>query len=901
MNYTQKGILAKQRALNATAGKLGRKLMLALIIITIVAIVGIGILGLSAVLGMYNGILASTPQIKSTEVAPVGAATFVYDAEGNKIDELVASNSNRIPVTMEQIPQNMADAIVAIEDVRFYENNGIDYIGMLRAGFEFVTSFGEKKQGASTITQQLLKNTIFTDWMEEDGNMIKSIKRKLQEQYLAIELTKILSKEEILERYMNTINLGQNTLGVEAASQRYFGKSVSELTLSECATIAVITQNPSKWNPISHPENNAERRLKCLNDMLEAGFITKAEYDEALADDVYSRIERHNITYLENNSTSSYFVDALTYDVREDLINIAGYNETQADFALYSGGLRINSTMDPKIQAIVDEQVANPENYPEGTPFLLNYALTVYHQDGTSQNYSKEMMTKYFKENINNDFNLLFDSPEAALAAVEQYKAAIMVEGDEFDESITITPQPQVSVVIMDQYTGHVVAMSGGRGAKEGRLTYNRATDAYRQPGSTFKVLAAYAPALDTYGLTLASVYNDAPFLYNDGKAVSNWYSESKYKGICNIRYGIEQSLNIIAVKTLTQITPQLGYDYAKNFGFKKLTTGLEINGEIFSDNRQPLALGGITTGVSNEELTAAYATIANSGVYTKPKLYTTVYDSEGNLILDNRTPETHQVIKESTAFLLTSAMEDVVTKGTGTATRFNKKMDIAGKTGTTSDNKDVWFAGFTPYYTCTTWAGYDNNIKMSDKKAYKETNIAKNLWHTIMEGVHADLEDATFSTPSGVIQLNICTRSGKLPVEGLCDAHVKTEYFAMDNMPTEICDLHYTGPICSYEITSIAAPECPFQYIGGVELPLIEDESLWPGSTIPVEQPDGSIIYVAPDTSHMCQHDASFFLDPNCYAILEAQQAELNARILAAQQAAEQAALQAQQAEQAQ
>ena len=901
MNYTQKGILAKQRALSAVSGKLGRKLVLALIIIVMIAIIGIGILGLSAAFGMYNGILASTPSIKSSMVAPVGAATFVYDAEGNKIDELIASNSNRIPVTMDQIPQNMADAIVAIEDVRFYENNGVDFIGMLRAGFEFVTSFGAKKQGASTITQQLLKNTIFTEWMEEDGNMIKSVKRKLQEQYLAIELTKVLTKEEILERYMNTINLGQNTLGVEAAAQRYFGKSVSDLTLSECATIAVITQNPSKWNPISHPENNAERRLKCLDDMLEAGFITKAEYDEALADDVYSRIERHNITYLENNTTSSYFVDALTYDVREDLINIAGYNETQADFALYSGGLRIHSTMDPKIQSIVDEQVANPENYPEGTPYLLNYALTVTSQDGTVQNYSKEMMAKYFKENIDKEFNLLFDSPEAALVAVEQYRDAVMVEGDEFDEAITITPQPQVSVVIMDQHTGYVVALSGGRGAKEGRLTYNRATDAYRQPGSTFKVLAAYAPAIDTYGLTLASVYNDTPFLYNDGKAVSNWYSESKYKGICNIRYGIEQSLNIIAVKTLTQITPQLGYDYAKNFGFKKLTTGLEINGEIFSDNRQPLALGGITTGVSNEELTAAYATIANSGVYTKPKLYTTVYDSEGNLILDNRTPETHKVIKESTAFLLTSAMEDVVTKGTGMTTRFNKNMDIAGKTGTTSDNKDVWFAGFTPYYTCSTWAGYDNNVKMSDKKAYKETNIAKNLWHTIMEGVHEDLENAQFEIPSGIIQLSICNRSGKLPVEGLCDAHIRTEYFSMDNMPTEICDLHYSGPICNFEGNAIAAPECPFQYIGVCELPLIEDESLYQGSTIPVEQPDGSILYIPPDTSNICQHDATFFLDPNWPAILEAQQADLNARILAAQLAAEQAALQAQQAGQTQ
>ncbi len=893
MNFSQKGVIAKQKALNAKSGKLGRKLLLALCVFMIIAVVGIGIMGISAVFGMYNGILASTPIINSNMVAPVGEATFVYDASGKKIDELVATNSNRIPVTWDQIPQNMADAIVAIEDVRFYENNGVDFIGMLSAGKDFILSMGETKRGASTITQQLLKNTIFTDWMDEDDNMIKSVKRKLQEQYLAIELTKVLTKEEILERYMNTINLGQNTLGVEAAAQRYFGKSVSELTLSECATIAVITQNPSKWNPISHPENNAERRLKCLNDMLEAGFITKEEYDEALADNVYERIERHNITYLENNTTSSYFVDALTYEVRNDLINVAGFTEAQADYALYSGGLRINSTMDSDIQKIVDQQVANPANYPEGTPYLLNYALSVTSPDGTVVHHSKEMMVKHFQNTVDKEFDLIFPTPEDALAAIEQYKSYVMAEGDDFTESITITPQPQVSVVIMDQYTGHIVAMSGGRGAKEGRLTYNRATDAYRQPGSTFKVLAVYAPALDTYGMTLSTVFEDAPFYYDTGVPVSNWYSENAYRGRCSIRYGIEQSLNIIAVKALTQITPELGYDYLENFGFQKLANGLVKGDQVFYDARQPLALGGITTGVSNKELTAAYATIANKGIYTESKLYTTVYDSDGNLILDNRDLETHQVIKETTAFLLTDAMEDVVTKGTGTATRFDRNMGIAGKTGSTSGYVDVWFAGFTPYYTCSTWAGYDNNQKMSEKSSYKETKIAQNLWSSIMKEVHAELPAKQFEVPDSVMEVTICSRSGKLPVEGLCDACLVKEFFEVDALPTEICDIHYMGPICSYEVNTIAAPECPFQYVGICELPLVEDESLWQGSTIPVEQPDGTITYIPPRTTNVCQHDATFFLNPDYPAILGAQQYEIEERIRHAQMLAEQQAQQ--------
>lgn len=889
MNFTQRGIAYKQKALNAKGGKFGRKLLLTIVILLIFALIAIVIWGIAAALGMYNGILASTPRINSSQVASKEQATFVYDIEGNKIDELVASNSNRILVKMEQIPQNMADAIVAIEDERFYEHNGVDIRGMFRAAYQFFVTKGEEQQGASTITQQLLKNTVFTDWMEEDGNIIKSIKRKLQEQYLAIELTKVVSKEEILERYMNEINLGQNTLGVEAASQRYFGKSVSDLTLSECATIAVITQNPSKWNPISHPDKNAERRERCLNTMLDLEFITQEEYDEAMADNVYERIERHNVDFLEDASTSSYFVDALTYDVREDLIATGRYTESMVDYMLYSGGLRIQSTLDPKIQSIVDYEVNNPENYPDYIQYLLDCALTITSEDGTTQNYSKEMMTLYFKNNGEPNFDLLFDTPEAAIEKFEEYKNALLKEGDEYVERIRTTPQPQVSVYIMDQSTGYVVAMSGGRGAKEGRLTFNRATGSYRQPGSTFKILATYAPALDSAGLTLANVYNDAPFFYDDGKPVSNWYDETKYKGLCSIRYGIEQSLNIVAVKTLTQITPRLGYDYVENFGFKQLANGKEINGQIFYDAKQPLALGGITIGVSNEELTAAYATIANGGVYTKPKLYTRVLDSEGNVILDNTTPDTHQVIKETTAFLLTDAMIDVVTKGTGTRTRFSNTMAIAGKTGTTSSNVDVWFAGYTPYYTCSTWAGYDNNHKMISDGANKETNIAKNIWRNVMEAVHENLPDKDFYVPTGIVECEICKLSGKLPNPGICDpACIVSEYFEEDTIPVETCDVHYYGQICAYD-NLVATAECPFQYTGSWIMTPVEHESLWKGSEIPIEQPDGSIVIQTPNTSNICQHDATFFLDPNYATILQIQQEELNVRIQAALEAQQQ------------
>ena len=876
MNYSRHGVAVKQKSMSNIGSKLGHKLILSLLKLFFIALVGIGIIGISAGIGMFKGILASTPQITSNDVAPVGAATFVYDSAGNKIDELVASNSNRIPVTMDKIPQHLAYAIVALEDVRFYENNGIDIKGIGRSAFVFLTSMGKRKEGASTITQQLLKNTIFTEWTEEGNNLIKQVKRKLQEQYLAIELTKILDKNEILERYLNTINLGQNTLGVEAAAQRYFGKSVSELTLSESAVIASITKNPSAYNPISHPEDNAERREKCLSDMRDAGFITQDEYEEAMADDVYARIENHNISYLAESSTSSYFVDALTYDVKEDLIARNGLNETQAEFLLTSGGLRIYTTMDPDIQKIVDEQVANPDNFPENVKWLLDYRLTITHKDGTQQNYSNEMMQKYFKETYDKSFNRIFASQEEARQAAETYRTDMMQEGDKYDERISILPQPQVSVVIMEDHTGYVRAMSGGRGVKEGRLTLNRATSSKRQPGSTFKVLAAYAPALDSAGLTLASVFNDAPFNYDTGEPVDNWYTTG-YKGIVTVRYAIEQSMNIIAVKTLTQITPQLGFDYLKNLGFTTLTDGKSnSSGQVFSDVRQPLALGGITDGVTNEELTAAFATIANGGVYNKPKLYTKVLDSDGRVILDNTVSDSRQVLKETTAFLLTDAMVDVVTKGTGSKVNFGK-MAIAGKTGTTTSNVDVWFAGFTPYYTCAVWAGYDNNVKMVSKTGNDETGIAKTLWRAIMAPIHENLENIGFTVPDGIVRAQVCSKSGKLPVPGLCDVKgtVRSEYFAADTVPTESCDIHYEGLICAYDLLK-ASDSCPFPIMGVAELPLVEDVSLQSGSSVPVTQPDGSVIYEAPNTTATCQHTPEFFLQPDCLIKLEQQRLEM-------------------------
>ncbi len=897
MNYGKKGVRKKQQALHAKSTKWAKKIGFTFIQVCLIAMVGVGIIGLSAGIGMFRGVLATAPDIGNIDVTPSGFSTFVYDIENNQTAKLVSTDSNRIPVTIDMVPEDLKNAFVAVEDARFYDHNGIDIKGIIRAGVIGLQN-RHFSEGASTITQQLLKNNVFTDWTSEDS-LADKFKRKFQEQYLALELEKIMDKDTILINYMNTINLGQNTLGVQAASLRYFNKSVSNLTLSECAVIAGITQNPSKYNPITHPEKNAERRAKVLKDMKEQGYITQEEHDEALADDVYSRIQIAD-SENEESTVNTYFVDALTDDILEDLI-AAGYNETQAYTLLYSGGLKIYSTQDPKIQQICDETFADESNFPANTKWYLHYELTVQKSNGDKENHSTEMFRSYWKENRAASYNLIYASQEEAYQDIEAYKDAILSSGDEvYGETVSLTPQPQVSLVVEDQATGYVVAMVGGRGAKSGSRTLNRATDTTRQPGSTFKIVSTYAPAFDSAGLTLATVMNDAPFNYADGRPVGNWYGES-YRGLSSLREGIAQSMNIVAVKTLTQITPQLGFDYLTNFGFTTLEERKEINGKVYSDIQQALALGGITNGVTNEELNAAYACIANGGTYIKPKLYTKVVDHDGNIILDNTTPQSKQVIKETTAFLLTNAMVDVVTSGTGGSVNFGG-MAIAGKTGTTSDYNDVWFSGYTPYYTATTWAGYDNNVKLSGD----EKNLAKKLWRTVMAKIHEELPNEPFNIPSGIVTATVCSRSGKLPIDGLCNT-LRNEYFAEGTVPTQTCDVHYAGQICTY--SNLPACEgCPFKVEGVMELTPVEDVSLQGGSSAaqgqPVQQPaeptvaeDGTVIPAPATPANMCPHNAEFFANPDWEAIVNGQRAEIDQRnaeaaaaaAAAAQQAAEQ------------
>ena len=684
------------------------------------------------VCGTLLYLIATAPDPDTISLSPSESATYICDSNGNYMRRLTFATSNRDLVTLDEIPEALQQAVIAIEDERFYSHHGIDIHGILRAFFKGITS-GSFSEGASTITQQLIKNQVFTEWTTE-RTFLDRMRRKVQEQYLAIQLEKRSSKEEILENYLNTINLGSGCYGVQSAAKRYFGKDVSDLTLSECAVLAAIPQNPSGYNPVSFPEANRRRQLIVLNYMEAQGYISHDTHREAENDPVYDRVLASDpLSGWEN--VYSYYEDALISQVTDILMQELHYTQEQAHRAIFSGGLRIYSAQDPTLQSICDEEFSNPANFPTGS----------------------------------------------------------------FEET------PQASLVLMDQHTGLVRALVGGRGEKTASLTLNRATDTLRQPGSTFKILTAYAPALDAVGETLATIYENTPFFYEDGTPVSNWDSTDTSSAV-TIREAITRSVNIAAVRCITAITPALGFQYAQDLGITTLRPA--------TDCIQPLALGGITDGVSNLELTGAFATIADGGVYRTPKFFTKILNRNGEVLYafsdleadaaaaDELPKDFHtrtlaerdntRVLKDSTAFLLTSAMQSVVADPSGTAyqTVSASGQPVAGKTGTTSDYKDIWFVGFTPYYTCGVWGGYDSNKELPDGcHSYQKT-----LFSAVMNRIHSTLPASEFTPPSSVRQIQLCKESHLPAIENGCH-DTYTEYFAIGTELEKDCPLHIPVP----------------------------------------------------------------------------------------------------------
>lgn len=785
MNYGKKSVSKKRNSLISRTAMMGKRAHVSLIRVLFVILITICVVIGCTGIGAFRGIIDNAPDVNDIDISPLGYATFLYDGDGNQLRKLTAPSSNRLPVSIDQIPVDLQHAVVAIEDERFYEHNGIDVRGILRAFVKNLSS-GNLSEGASTITQQLLKNNVFTNWTQE-STWLERFTRKIQEQYLAVEIEKkINNKNVILENYLNTINLGAGTYGVQAAARKYFNKDVWDLNLSECTTLAGITQNPTQYNPIEHPEANAKRRKEVLDHMIDQGYITQEQYDQVINDDIYSEIQAAQVLNEEtDNTVYSYFEDELIDQVINDLMNIKGYTRTQAQNLVYSGGLSIYTTQDASIQKILDEEYADPSNYPDYVQYALDYALTVQNPDGEEVNYSKEMLRLYF-QNEDPEFDLLFDSQEEGQSYVDRYKEHVLADGSTVvAERVSFAPQPQSSMSIIDQHTGYVKAIIGGRGEKTASLTLNRATDTTRQPGSTFKILSTYAPALNEKGMTLATTFEDEPYNYPDGSPVNN--ASKSYGGTTTIRRAIQNSINVVAVKCLEEVTPELGLQYLDNFGFTTLAHGTEADkdadGTIWTDANLPMALGGLTHGVTNIELCAAYAAIANNGNYIEPIYYTKILDHNGNVLIEKNSAG-RSVIKESTAWLLTSAMEDVVNQGTGTACQLDD-MTVAGKTGTTDAYNDLWFVGYTPYYTCAVWSGFDNNEKLPEDAR----DFHKNLWKKVMTRIHEGLPDKDFDMPASVEKISICEETGLLPRAG---CPVITEYFDIGDVPTDYCDQHF-------------------------------------------------------------------------------------------------------------
>lgn len=871
MDFSKKGIIKKQHQIKSWSKKLVSKSRVLLFRIALICVLALGIFTCVSIFGAGKGMIDDAPALSQINIDPEKFTTHIYYSDGSVSGTVVGVESNRILVTSEQIPQVLKDCFVAIEDERFYEHDGIDVQGIARAAYSGIKSVitktgGLLDYGGSTITQQLLKIRVFNYGGE--SNAIDKITRKVQEQYLAIQLEDAYTKDEILVAYMNNINLGNRSFGVQMAALNYFGKNVWELTLSESAVIASIALSPVRQNPINFPEANAERRQKCLDNMLKLGFCTQAEYDEAVNDEVYARIKNYAV---ENNTEVyySYFNDEVIRQVLNDLIE-AGYTAEQAEELLYSGGLEIFTTQDKEIQSVVDAVYCDESNFPElgnetGSFYELtqDYAVSILKADETQEHYQLSHILNYYSDYNDSELKFYHENyrsnhrgisryttdPDLLNELIDEFIASVMEEGDSIaaERPRIYTLQPQSSFVVIDQKTGYVMAVYGGRGEKTGSLTLNRATTTLRQVGSTFKVLASFLPALDTAGMTLATVADDAEYFYPGTETkVTNW-NGNVYEGLTSIRRAIYRSMNIVACRIMEQVTPQVSFDYLKKLGFTTLVESqTDENGKVYSDIGIPLALGGLTNGVTNLELTAAYATIANNGVYNRPVFYTKVLDHNGKVLLSNESAST-QVIKTSTAYLLTSAMLDTTTIGTGTNLAFKQSevndyiaayakrkfgilsdedassneeyqayvkemrnklsdMPIAGKTGS-AHYTDLWFVGYSPYYTAAIWTGFDNNLTQINR------NYHQHMWRKIMEQIHIvkEKEAVDFVMPDSITTASICTKCGNLAVTGLCDQVdcVKTEIFAKGTVPTEKCTCHVKASVCTVS-GQLASVYCP-------------------------------------------------------------------------------------------
>lgn len=644
---------AADTAADTVVGAVG---LVAKIVVTVLLVILTTTLLLACVFAFYVKTCLTEDIDVSLSDYQLSESSIIYcETSAGEYKELATlhGSENRIWVDLEDIPDYLVKALVAIEDHRFYEHKGVDWYRTVGAMFTMLTG-GDDSFGGSTITQQLIKNLT--------GNKEVTVQRKLIEIFQALEFEKKYDKDEIIEWYLNAVYFGEGCDGIYTAAQKYFGKEPSQLTLAESASIVGIVNLPTYYSPFYSEENNKERRETVLRRMYELGYISYDEYEEAKNEQlVFTRSDNE----VADQEIYSYYVEAVIKDVTEDLMEQKGISQDTARQLLYNGGYRVYSCLDPYIQECVDNVYLDVENFPK--PYRAN------------------------------------------------------------------DQQLQSAMVIMDPYTGEVVAMSGGVGEKTGNLVLNRATDALRAPGSSFKPLAVYAPAIELGLITPSTLVNDAPREEVE-MSQNQWYpnnSDFKYRGIIDIATGVRLSLNTVAA----QVLDKLGLDASTNF----LKNKLGVTSLVPDDyNYASLALGELTNGISVLEMAQAYCTFDNSGIFTEARTYSRVTDAAGNIVLDNQ-PKTHVAMKSSTATNITSLLFSAANYGTGSESIFSGQA-IAGKTGTSSYNWNRWFAGYTPYYVGVVWTGFDQPEQM-----YVYGNPAAQVWRRVMQQVHAGLEYKSF------------------------------------------------------------------------------------------------------------------------------------------------------------
>lgn len=694
---------------------------------------------------------------------------------------LRSSNSHRVWVDLEQIPRNLQYAFICTEDKDFYTEPGVNFKRTIGAMInEYILPIYSSKQGASTIEQQLIKN--LTD--DDSSSGIQGALRKLREIYRALCLSRAYSKETILEAYLNTISFTGTIQGVQTAANEYFNKDVSQLTLWECATIASITKNPTNYNPYTNPENLINRRNFLMYNMWQQGIITEQEYRDAAAQPLV--LAEEDASRNKAASTTSYFTDALFNEVVKDIMVKENVEESVAQKMLYSGGLTIEATVDPKLQRTMEQLMRNEGDayFPAGwheeeVTSISEDDQQVFNEDGTPKTRTAEDGTVYYYRNV----------------------------------------RTQAAMVTLD-YDGNVLAMVGGLGEKTKSLSLNRAYDVTRQTGSVIKPIGAYALGIE-YGLVnWSTMLNNSPlYLKQDMiirdedycrrnglmgmsdkqlKAYPNaWRSWPKNYGNnygdntdVPLWNGLARSLNTIAIRVGDLVGANNIFQFAYN------TLQLDTLDPTNDVGLAQMVMGSQTRGVTPMALAAAFQ-IFYDGQYTTPHLYTRVLDRDGNIYLEDNSTS-YQALTPQTAYVMNRLLKNVLYSNVGTAGgRYpnSNGMESFGKTGTASDERDLWFVGGTPYYVTAVWWGYDAPYDMTKtlSKSQAKTRTCVAAWKAFMEQAQADLPYKAFPKSDGVVERSYCTQSGLL-ASGSCPS-TAVGFYRADDLP-DVCNYAHSAPV---------------------------------------------------------------------------------------------------------